>query len=162
LTLQNRFKMRLWRGVGDSDRGVEDRTGLNDPVTLAERYIGLVKETEDVRAQMRRLLANGADSNPTVAARAGVTTSSQRSSAKYAKAQPSKAASRQRVMAEAAKAETQVLEILKTETDGLKTADIARRAGMPPTSVQNRLMRLQRAGLIERSADERWSASAPS
>ena len=48
-----------------------------------------------------------------------------------------------------------------TVTPGLRTSAIAKAAETPPTSAQNRLMRLQRAGKIERGEDEGWRAAIP-
>ena len=52
-------------------------------------------------------------------------------------------------MLAAAKAEEAIVELLRA-TPGMRTSAIAKAAGAPATTAQNRLLRLQRAGRIER------------
>ena len=136
--------------------------GLNDLAALAERYIGLVKETEDVRAQMRRLLANGSDphpadpqpiARPTLARRLGETKKPQASIPAAASAK-----GREARMVIAAQEEARIMEILSSNP--LRTSEAARLTGSALTTCAARLARLQARGLVSRDADERWSASA--
>jgi hypothetical protein len=154
---------------------------LNDLVDLATRFVSLSAELDTIRAGMKRLLLNGGGgveppglARPTIARRLGEKKKPQApealAGAKRRRTVSAKgrsaAAPRRRpqirhpAALKAEAAETQILEILKADTNGMKTIDISRATGMPPTSTQNRLTRLQRAGLIERSADERWSAAS--
>jgi DNA-binding transcriptional ArsR family regulator len=142
--------------------------GLSDLVDLATRFVALSAELDTIRAGMKRLLLNGGGGveppgleRPTLARRLGEKKKPQAANVKRRDAKEQLQPQHPNAL-KAKAAETQIFELLRAETDGMKTIDVARATGMPPTSVQNRLSRLQRAGLIERSADERWSAaSAP-
>ena len=134
---------------------------MNDLVALAERYIGLVKETEDVRARMRRLLANGVDPHPADPPPTARPTSVRRLDAKKKPRASTPAAAsakgREARMALAAQEEARIVELVSSKP--LRTSEAARLTGSALTTCAARLVRLQARGLVERNVDERWSAS---
>jgi MarR family len=137
---------------------------LSDLVELATRFVSLSAELDAIRAGMKRLLLNGGGGveppgleRPTIARRLGEKKKPQGANAK---GRDAKEQSQHPNALKAKTAETRILEILKAEINGLKTIDLSRATGMPSTSTQNRLARLQARGLVERSEDEKWIASS--
>jgi uncharacterized membrane protein len=90
---------------------------------------------------MRKLLANGSEgsSNPT--------------------SRPHKGRRRMAVLADAAQAETRLLEALREQP--LSQADLIRALSAPASTVQKRLTRLEAKGAIAHDPAGLWSATSP-
>ena len=157
---------------------------MTELVQLAEELVSLTGRIDAIKDLMRKILANGSDlhppdshpARPTRAARAGVKKSPQASEAKRRSVavakecdtnrdgaklhrSPPAATTREQTMLAAAKAEEAIVELLRA-TPGMRTSAIAKAAGAPATTAQNRLLRLQRAGRIERGEDDGWRAAS--
>ena len=98
---------------------------MSDLVELATRFVSLSAELDTIRAGMKRLLLNGGGGveppgpeRPTLARRLGRD--------KKAATRAAQGGQPPNVLAEAAKAEAQILDLLRAETNGLKTIDVAR------------------------------------
>jgi hypothetical protein len=106
---------------------------------LAERFVSLSSELEEVRNRMRKALANGSAGEP-------------------ARARPTAARSKRpgNQKAKAAKtADNAILTLLKEQSLG--PAAIARATDAKPGTVSDRLRRLANQGLVERG-DDGWRA----
>jgi hypothetical protein len=148
-------------------------------VALAERLIDLDRKTTEVRAQMKALLLNGADLDPIRPTRAG----NQPGKAAKAKpkAEPKASRAHKPKAATAAKpqqdeteakpagsyaermrlvriADEEMLALLRTQP-GARTGELRRATGQKSSTLGERLKRLARQGLIEKSG-EGWSATA--
>jgi hypothetical protein len=105
---------------------------------LAQRLCDLDCEAEDVRNQMRKLLANGAGGEPSPRP-----TSNQ------------KGCKRAAMLEEASEAEGQIIAALK---DGpQRHAGVLKATGQRATSTSVRLARLQAKGLVQHGDDSSWS-----
>jgi hypothetical protein len=110
---------------------------------LAEKYVVLTGEIEDVRRAMLACLANGAEpkENPTRAKRPGA----------KGPQHPNAIAAQQ--------AEMKIVELLR-ETPGLKSAQIAKATGAKANTVTERLKRLKARHLITPAEGGGWTAAA--
>jgi hypothetical protein len=116
---------------------------MTDLVQLAKELVSLTGRIAAIRDSMRKILANGVDvhppdphptARPTRARRLGGKKKSQRSPRKKPQARHPNAV-------RAAKIEARILELLQAKP-GLRTAELARLTGSPPTSTSNRLARM--------------------
>jgi hypothetical protein len=107
-------------------------------VQLAERLVQLDREAGEIRARLLKLLANGSDPAP-------------RPSGPGRKPGAARAAMTEQ-------AETAIVELLKGQAMG--PAEIARATGARTGTVNDRLRRLCKKGLVER-ADAGWRAISP-
>jgi predicted Rossmann fold nucleotide-binding protein DprA/Smf involved in DNA uptake len=140
---------------------------MTNLVMLAQKLIDLTHDLDATRAAMKRLLLNGEGEKTDLPfarpkakppPRSAMNSHHDANGAKPVKAHAAKTQpTREQTMLTAAKAEEKIVVLLRS-TPGMKTIDVARKVGQPPTSTQNRLTRLQHRGLVSRDA-ERWSAS---
>ena len=112
---------------------------MSDLRALAEEYVALTGQIEEVRRAMLAFLTNGTDPNPTRPARSSG--GSQHPNAKAAKA-----------------AEERILELLKTRP--MRMAEIAAEMQARPSTTSERLRRLRQRGLAGPVDGGAWAASA--
>jgi hypothetical protein len=121
-----------------------------DLVALAEKFVRLSAEIEDVRRAMAAALGNGADSHPPPPferpARPGA-----RPGPKPGAAHPAKA--------RAAKAEAQIVALLQ-EKPGCRTAQVAEATASKSSATIDRLRRLRDRGLVSGGGAEGWTATS--
>ena len=136
-------------------------TEMTDLVQLAEEFVSLTGRIAAIKDSMRKILANGVDvhssdphpARPTRARRLGGKKKSRRSPRKKPHAHHPNAIRAETI-------EAHILELLQAKP-GLRTAELARLTGSPPTSTSNRLARMLAKSQAARDG-EGWSASAPS
>jgi hypothetical protein len=126
-------------------------------VQLAERFLHLSTEIEDVRRAMLACLANSAGpvENPPQPVRRS--DGKQPSAPKASK--PTHPA-RSDVMAKSAAADDAVLALLRS-TPGLRTAKIARATEAKTNTLGQRLQRLSSRGQVQRDDSGGWAATSP-
>jgi hypothetical protein len=122
------------------------RENEDEPVAVGNLPYDLAKQMSDVRRAMLAKLTNGADPAP-------------HPTPPRAKPGP-KPASREEVLAEAAAAETAIIELLKARP-GLRHSEIVRALGAKATTTAMRLERLQKRGAVIRDEGGAWTASSP-
>jgi hypothetical protein len=120
---------------------------------LAREYIATAEKLADVRRRLAAAL-RGSDPAPRSAARP---TRPAKGPAK--RPEPAKSTKRDAILAEAAKAEDQIVDLLK-EKPGLRHAAIVRELGTKATSTSAGLERLSAKGLIQRDAEGAWSSTS--
>ena len=111
---------------------------------LAEKYVTLTGEIEDVRRAMLACLTNGAGAEPV----------------RHTKPARSPGGSHPNAVLAAA-AEAKIIELLKA-TPGLRTTQIAKQTHCKVNTTTQRLQRMKDRGVIERLDDSGWTASAAS
>jgi hypothetical protein len=120
---------------------------VSDLRALAERYVVLEAEIETVRRAMVSALTNGAGGasllRPT------------------ARLRPALKEPREAIFGAAKDADAKVLELLKA-TPGMTGAAIMRATNSKPTTLQQRLKRLERRSLVRRDDSGAWSAMTAS
>jgi hypothetical protein len=113
---------------------------------LAEKYVALTGEIEDVRRAMLACLTNGGGEPP-----------------KIPFSRPARQASggRHPKAVEAAKAEEAIVDLLRTKP-GLKTSELAKSSGAKKSTVAERLRRLRARGQVTGGGDSGWTAASAS
>jgi DNA-binding transcriptional ArsR family regulator len=125
---------------------------MHDLRALAERYVVLNDEIADVRRSMLKALSNGYGGEHGGALRAHPTKA--RSSKPGAETYPTRA----EVMEQAAAAQSQILDLLKTRPMG--PTEIAKATDSRLGTVNDRLRRLRGQGLVEPAQEGGWRAAA--
>jgi hypothetical protein len=111
---------------------------------LAKRLVEISEEATRIKGELRRLLGDGPSPRPTKPPSALNGAGGQ--AAKWAKA---------------AEADQAVLDFIRDSPAPLRQTEIATRIGAAMSTTGNRLVRLQRAGAIQRNESGLWSAVTP-
>ena len=114
-----------------------------DLVGLAQRYVALSSELEDVRNQMRLALANDGGEAP----------------ARPTQGSPRKAAGQEHPAAKkAAVVEGEIMALLR-DKPGVGTAEVARATASKTSTTVERLRRLREKGMVTGGGNAGWSAT---
>jgi hypothetical protein len=110
-------------------------------VELAQRYVALSAELEEMRNAMRAALTNGSQVNPTMAGSSGP---------------PNKGMNREAFLAQSKAVDERVLALLREKP--MRPSEIARATRGNLSTTRERLRRLHKLGVVESAADG-WRAT---
>lgn len=134
---------------------------MPDLVQLAEQYVSLTSQLEDVRNAMRLALANGAaggavEVRPTPGGKQPAAGKTSKTTQPKQPAKPGRA----EIRANSAAQDQAVVSLLKQQP-GLRVGQIAAALQANPTTITERMRRLSGKGQVRRDDGGGWAATSP-